>query len=158
MIRMRTKTQAGITMLEVLVVMCIFVLVTGFALLFSVDSFRGSTFQGDRDLFVSLLQRARAQAISNICSASTCTDGKPHGVAIVGNTYVLFEGSSFATRTAEADSVFGASQSVTHAGDTEVVFGQLTGTTTAQKKFMHTSARHVSTTTVESNGRIFWTK
>ena len=154
---MCTKAQAGITMLEVLVVMGIFVLVSGLALQFSMNSFRGATFQGDRDLFVSLLQRARAQAISNMCTALTCTDGKPHGVAIVGNTYVLFEGSSFATRTAAGDSVFGASQSVTHTGDTEVVFGQLTGTTTVQKKFIHTSADHVSTTTIETNGRIFWT-
>jgi prepilin-type N-terminal cleavage/methylation domain-containing protein len=147
----------GITMIEVLVVMGIFVLVSGFALLFSVDSLRGSTFQGDRDLFVSLLQRARAQAMSNMCTGSGCTDGKPHGVARVGNTYVLFEGSSYATRTPAADSVFTASEAVTRTGDTEVVFGQLSGTTTLRKEFTHTSAAHVSTTTVETNGRIFWT-
>ncbi len=144
-------------MLEVLVVMGIFVLVSGFALLFSMDSFRGSTFQGDRDLLVSLLQRARAQSVSNMCTAVGCTDGKSHGVAVVGDTYVLFEGGSYATRTTAADSVFSSSQTVTRSGDTEVVFSQLAGTTTAQKVFTLNYGSLVSAITVEPNGRIWWT-
>jgi Tfp pilus assembly protein FimT len=143
-------------MFEVLVVMGIFVLVCGFALLFSMDTFRGSTFQGDRDLLVSLLQRARAQSINNMCTASGCTDGKPHGVAIVGNTYVLFEGSSY-TGPSTSDSVLSASQMIARSGATEVVFSQLAGTTTSKKEFTLTYGDRISTTTVETNGRIWWT-
>jgi Tfp pilus assembly protein FimT len=148
--------QAGITMLETLVVMGIFILVASFALLFTMDSFRGTTFHGDRDLFVSLLQRARAQAISNICSG-TCTDGKAHGVAVVGNTYVLFQGTSYATRDTAVDSVFEASAAVARTGASEVVFSQLGGTSTSRVEFAHTGGERVSTTTVETNGRIWWT-
>lgn len=148
---------SGITMLEVVVVMAIFILVTGFTLLFTMDAFRGSTFQSDRDLFVALLQRARAQSISNICNAAGCTDGKPHGVKINGSTYVLFEGESFAARDASADSLFDASVAVTRSGDTEVVFTQLAGTTTVAREFVFKNSEHISTTTVWTNGRIFWT-
>ncbi len=143
-------------MLEVLVVMGIFVLGSGFALLFSLETLRGTTFRGDRDLFVSLLQRARAQAINNVC-ISTCTEGKPHGVAVVGNTYVLFEGNSYASRTTASDSVFESSRAVARAGDTEVLFGQLTGTTSVQKLFTLSDAERTSVVTVEINGRIHWT-
>lgn len=144
-------------MLEVIMVMAIFILVSGFALLFSMDSFQSSTFHSDRDLFVSILQRARAQSISNMCTAAGCTDGKPHGVTVVGNTYVLFEGSSYATRASDADSVFEAHAGVTRFGDSEVVFAQLTGIPTVQREFVHTGTGHISTTTVQSNGRITWT-
>lgn len=144
-------------MLEVIVVMAIFILVSSFSLIFSMGSFNHSTFRGDRDLFVSMLQRARAQSISNMCIAPGCADGTSHGVKIVGNTYVLFEGSSYATRISDADSVFEANAAVTRSGDSEVVFAQLTGTTIVQREFVHMGSGQISTTTVQTNGRIFWT-
>jgi prepilin-type N-terminal cleavage/methylation domain-containing protein len=149
--------KRGMTMIEIMVVMGVFVVLASIALHFTIHSFQGSSVHSDRDEFVALLQRARAQSISNVCNGSACTDGVAHGVAIIGSQYVLFQGESYATRDADQDAVFEATELVARSGSSEVVFTQLSGTTTGAQ-FVHVSSLYVSTTTVESNGRIWWTQ
>lgn len=151
------SAESGMTMLDVLVVMGIFVLASGFALLFTMDSYRSSSFHSDRDLFVSLLQRARSQALNTMCLGGSCSDGASHGVAIVGSTYVLFEGESYATRDASIESVLRADPSVSRTGTTEVVFSRFAATTSATAVFTLSSGDRTSDITVATNGRIFWT-
>ena len=93
------KTRAGMTLAEVIVVMAILSIVAAISLAVSMDSYRGYAFRGDRDMLVAVLQKARSQAINNICRGSSCTNGKPHGVHFASpGQYVIFEGTDFADR------------------------------------------------------------
>lgn len=153
----KASTRKGFTLVEILVVVAMFTIVGGIGLLVSMDSYRGSSFYADRNLFVATLERARAEAIHNICFG-TCIDGKPHGVHIASGTYTVFQGISYAARDATLDATFSANSSFTHTGLTDVVFTQLSGTTTNVGDItLSDKANHVSTTTIGSEGQITWT-
>jgi prepilin-type N-terminal cleavage/methylation domain-containing protein len=119
----------GFTLIEVLVVMGLLAAIAGLVSFANFDSWRGYTFRSERNLLVSVLHKARSQSISNIClgSALTCTDGKPHGVKIQGDKYIIFQGASFIARDAAFDQNIDAAGTVSHAGISEVVFAQLSG-------------------------------
>jgi Tfp pilus assembly protein FimT len=145
----------GFTFFEILVVMGLCIVVGGFALFVSMETYRGSNFHADRNLLVAALQRARAQSMNNMCSG-TCTDGKPHGVKILSNnTITLFQGASYATRDNAYDSVFTMNVATTTAV-TEVVFTQLSGGATPAMIVL-TGSDKISTTTVSAEGQITWT-
>ena len=151
------KSDKGFTFFEVLIVMGIFVLVGGFALFVSMETYRGSNFRSDRDLLVATLQRARAESMNNICLGSPCSgnDGKPHGVSFQGGKYVIFQGSSYVTRDAAVDAAFDASPAFTHPSF-EIVFSQLTGNATPGVINLSGQGK-TSDVHVEANGRIWWT-
>lgn len=154
MFRVR-EGEKGFTMLEMLVVMGILALVGGFALFVSMETYRGSNFRSDRDLLVATLERARAQAMNNVC-VGTCTDGKPHGVHIQSDEYVLFQGSAYDVSDS-TNSTFASNTNVTKNPATlDIVFSQLSGTTSA-KSITLSSGQGTSTISVESSGRIIWT-
>lgn len=66
-------------------------LIALFGMIVSMDSFRGQNFRNEVNLAASVLQKARAQAQSNINQA-------PHGVCYDsgGAQYVIFEGAGCA--------------------------------------------------------------
>lgn len=146
----------GFTLIEVLTVLGLFTLLAGLGLFASMDLYRGSSFHSERDLLVALLQHARAQAVNNICRGM-CTDGVAHGVKIGSGNYIVFQGSSYASRDATQDQTFATSPLVTSSGDTEVVFAQLTGVAMPPAVIVLRIGGQVSTTTIEPNGRIWWT-
>lgn len=150
-------------MLETVVVMGIFAIVAGAALFVSMETYRGSNFRSDRDLLVAALQRARAQAMSNICfddggATFTCTDGMPHGVKILPGKVIVFEGSSYAARTSAADAEF-KTNVLSVSGADEIVFAQLSGTTACGSgctAILSDGAGHISIATTTAVGRIYW--
>ena len=146
------KSDAGFTMIEVLVVMGLVAIVGSLALFLSMDSYRASSFRADRDLLITLLQHARAQAIHNVCASPSCTDGKPHGVHIQSDAYVLFEGSSYAPEDA-MNAPFQHSP-LTSVSGPDIVFSALSGNPVATGTITLTAARHTSVITVNPFGRI----
>ncbi len=112
---MQSTSERGMTMLEIMVVFALIAIVGGFALLVSMDSLRGAIHRSDRDLIISVLQRARAQAVNNICvGSSTCTDGKRHGVRVFHDRVVLFQTSTdYDHRDTGIDSPFSLTQAAT---------------------------------------------
>jgi Tfp pilus assembly protein FimT len=155
--------------MEMLVVLALTALICGFAVIVSMDTYRGSNFRAERNMLVALLERARAQSIANYCGG-TCTanDGAKHGVAINPadhpGKYVLFQTqSTYSGRTANdktVDSIFDKNPTITLGGLTEVVFAQLSGQTTTVgglELVLSDSAGHISTTTIGTEGQISWT-
>ena len=133
------------------------VIITSVGLYFDFDNFRSYSFHGDRDTLVSSLQHARSQAVSNICYG-TCADGKPHGVYIEDDQYIIFQGSSFATRDAGFDTLIEANPSINHTGLDEVVFDQLTGDATAGDITLTDPANgRESVISINSEVQILWT-
>lgn len=153
----------GFTLLEVLVVMGLIIMVAGFGLVVSFESYRGYNFRSERDTIVSVLQKARSQAINNMCFGAGCTNGKPHGVyfGTIGK-YIIFQGTSYATRdTAVDETINAANASASISGIQSVVFSTLSGdavtvpASPATLTVIDTGA-HTSTITVDASGRIWW--
>jgi Tfp pilus assembly protein FimT len=124
-----SNNQAGLTLMEILIVITLLIIVAGFGLVISLDSYRSNNFQNQQNLLLSLLLKARGQAMANI-------NQKPHGVYLdqTGKTYTLFQGSSYTGRSAadtSLDATSSADSSLTLTNATSTIFTQLTGTTTA---------------------------
>lgn len=155
----KSRAVRAFSLIELLVVMGIFIMVAGLGLVVSFDSFHGYTFRDERDTIVGALQKARSQAVNNMCFGA-CTDGRAHGVHLaggVGAPYVVFQGTTFTAGDTinETISTKINSVSVTAA---DVVFSPLSGTVTgAPIVITVTDATHTSVITVESEGRIWWT-
>ena len=150
----------GFTIIEILVVIGIFAMLSAISLIVSLDSYRGYMFRNERDLVVTSLQKARSQSVNNVCYG-TCVNGKPHGVAFSPVQTIIFQGTSFALRDISADEVMKRSYdavSITPGSLGEVVFAQLSGDVTTPGYVTITDGTaHTSTTTISSNGQITWT-
>lgn len=149
----------GFTILEILVVIGLLSVISSFALIVGMDSYRSYSFRADRDTLVSLLQRARSQSVNNLCIGSgSCTGGRPHGLAIFPDSYVLFQGSSYALRDTAADERIPASTAILRTGLSEVVFAQLSGSAAPSGDITLKGGNgQISTTTISSVGQIVWT-
>ena len=152
--------KSGITLLEVLVVVGLFTLVAGLALVASFGSFQGNGFRNERDSLMQILQKARSQSMSGVCLGASCTGAKQHGVKIQTSSYVLFQGPSFAGRDVSVDETFPANYSIIATGITEMVFKSLSGDAAPASVGNLTitdQAGHASVVTINSEGRITWT-
>ncbi len=153
------RNAQGFTLLEVLIVMAIFIMVAGFGLFVSLDTFRGYSFRSERDVVVSVLNKARSQSINNMCFGTACTDGKPHGVYFgAAGKYTIFQGASYATRDTALDEVVNASyKGATVTGTTEVVFAPLSAVVASPATITVTADSHSSVVTVGTEGQVVWT-
>ena len=155
---MRTQTQ-GVTFIEVVIVIALMAITARSALLFSFDSYRGSSFRSARDGLLTALLHVRSESMNDMCSGSDCTESRAHGVKIEEGRYVLFEGSSFLVRDESADEYIQMSTSVAREGFSEIVFA--TSSSRVNEVSVVTlsdSAGHHSTITVGTEGQISWTQ
>ncbi len=156
----------GFTLMEIIIVIGLLVIIAGFALVVSLDDYRGYNFRNERDVVVAVLQKARSQAINNMCFEApgvTCTDGVSHGVYFGSSgSYIIFQGASYASRDAALDEVIEAGTGlVAITGTNSVVFDRLSGNATvspsASTLTLTDERGKISVFTIESNGRIWWT-
>ena len=151
------KLNLGFTLIEILVVLGIITIVGSMSMIMGVDDYRRQLFRSDRDVLITALQHARSQAVSSICLGTGCTGGKPHGVYIGPDSYVMFQGTSYATRDMDVDIVIDADGSTLQGGISEVVFEQLSGDALLNGDIMLTNGERTSVITVGSEGQIIWT-
>ncbi|MDB5189568.1 MAG: hypothetical protein JWL82_525 [Parcubacteria group bacterium] len=159
--RISVKSGKGFTLIEMLIVVSLITAVAALGLFVSMDSFRSYHFHNERDTVVSTLQKARSQAMSNMCFGNSCTNGKPHGVYFgTKGSYVIFQGASYAARDTGVDEVIEAKDAAaTITGFTSVVFARLSGdaVTLPQDTLTVTDeSGKVSVITVTPQGRITW--
>lgn len=128
------------------------------------DTYNNSSFKNERDLFISVLMHARAQAMHNICITSTlaCTSGKAHGVHMdtvdgILTDYVLFQGETY-DMTDPANEVIETTHFIESNGANEIVFEQLSGTVTNPVIITLTGSENESSVvTISTEGQIYWT-
>ncbi len=161
----RISTHNAFTLIEVLIVMALIVIVAGFGLIVSMQSYQNYSFRSERDALVAALQEARSQSIENMCFGS-CTGGKPHGVHLGLHQYVIFQGETYATRDAAVDEIIAANYfalSTTSPSFTDVVFSRVAATTTpnpsgvATISLVDTAGSDSSVISVNPEGQITWT-
>jgi len=153
------KNDSGFTLTEVLVVMGIVALGLGMAAAFGLSDYHAYDFRAERNLAVSILQKARAQSMSNI-------NDKPHGVFIdtANNQYVIFEPdpnpiflpSGYNLSAGSNEYINFLNSSISHTDMTYVVFSPIDGQTTFDVD--HLSLDGIkSVIYVNSEGQIRWT-
>ncbi len=158
------KSDKGFTLIELMIVLSIISLVVGIGLFFDFDSFRGHSFNSDRDTLISALQHARAKAVNNICrgDGSECSGGKPHGVYIddLNDKYVIFQGSNYSS-SSPFNVILDASPTMTYEVGSlaKIVFEQLSGNVTSvgDIKLKDDASGRTSVITINSEGQIIWT-
>jgi len=133
MVRPKVKNNSGFTLVEVLITMGILGLAVGITAALTMNDYYGRDFRTERQLAVSLMQKARAQSIANINQSQF-----GHGlfIDIANNQYVLYEPVS--DSTVPPDHGYDGSASgneeikffsvrVAHTGMTHVVFSPING-------------------------------
>ena len=147
----------GFTIIEVLVVLALAVGIGGLALMVSFDTYRASSLRVDQGALISVLQHARALSLHAVCLGSTCTEGASHGVAIQSDTYVIFEGPSYALRNVENDVDVEARAHIVHSGLSEIVFASSSARVVMGGDIILTDEiGHSSTISIGSEGQIVW--
>ena len=114
----------GFTLVEVLVVCSLAGILIGISFLYGIDVFTQSLARIDRELLLTSLREARAEAMNGSCVASACTFPTPQGIHVSSTGLTIFEGDSFASRNVSADIPvpFSLPESIAARSATEVVF------------------------------------
>ncbi len=157
----------GISLIETTIILAIVAMLAGLAGFSHLDNYRASSFRGDRDLLISLLQHARAESIANVCHGETCTEGESHGVAIRpednSGKYVVFQTSEslsdYAHRDVNFDLSFEANVNTSISGDIrEVTFEKHSSLVLNPGNIILTdTSGQTSIITINSEGQISWT-
>lgn len=140
--------------------LALFLAIAGMGLFVSLDDYRAFHFRNERDVVVSVLQKARSESMANVCFGTNCTGGRTHGVYLGSpGTYVLFQGASYASRDASLDETISARDAAAHlSGAAEIVFAPGSGAgPVARATLTVTDANgKKSDITIEPSGRIWW--
>lgn len=141
--------KPGFTLIEVLVSITLLAVLAGFSLTVTLDSYRSYNFRSQQELLVSLLQRARAQAMANI-------NQMPHGLHLdaASASYTLFQGGSFAYRDPSQDLIFTGNSVQSLSGLSDIIFTQLSGTTTAGSIILKDSFYQQAVINLNNEGQI----
>ena len=114
------RSQGGFTLLEILLVVAIVTVIAGF----SAPVYQSFQVKNDLDIAANTVAGSfrRAQILA------TASDGDSQwGVKIQSGSITVFQGSSYAARTAAYDETFAVPTTITPTGVGEVVFDRLTG-------------------------------
>jgi prepilin-type N-terminal cleavage/methylation domain-containing protein len=122
------KTNQGLTLIEILVVLGILALILAMTTVVNTDLFKGDIFRSEESTIVSLLQKARSRAMANMYDNT-------HGVCYdaVSDNYVLFR--TTCNPSASTSERFPANVNISeNSGTTSpfptFIFDKLTGNTT----------------------------
>src|SRR5438105_2008049 len=83
------KNTAGFTLIEIIIAIAILAIILTLGLFISFDFYKSYAFRSEKNIIVSVLQKARGQALNNINQAR-------HGVSFQSGQYIIFE-CKFAT-------------------------------------------------------------
>lgn len=154
------RQDKGFTITEILIVIALMSVLLSFTCWIGVDSYRRYLFRNERDTIVNVLQKARNQAMSNICMGSACVSGKSHGVHLEDSKYIIFQGSDYTTRDISQDEEIVPNYNLSFSGSTiiDVVFEGLSGDVLGSGEIkLSDYAGKTSDININSEGRISWT-
>ena len=112
----------GFTLIETLLTLGILTVLLSITLPIGFDFYTTSILQSERDTLVSILTRARGLSLTHY-------HGAPHGIFQTPQTFIIFQGASYATRIQTYDQLFPRTRSITISGPPELIFTPLSGDT-----------------------------
>ena len=139
----------GFTLIEVIVVVAIVGIIAALIPFLNFGVYGRNSFDADRDILVSIMQRARARAINNI-------EESRHGVYVAPGAWTLFQGDSFASRDISEVEVIQTNPRLSYSGLTEVVFDELTARTNTPGNITITDGIRTETISINYEGGISW--
>lgn len=134
-------------MIELLVVMGIFGILFSIGAPVGWDFYLNYQLDSETQLLTSVLQYARNLSLVNYNEAD-------HGIYVSSANLVIFQGSSYAGRTASQDKTFPRVSAITISGATELVFSNLSGQT-ASTTFSITDGRKTKYVYVNPEGLVY---
>lgn len=147
----------GFTLIEIIIVTALFTTLGTLVSLVGLQDLHFSTVKSERNLAMSVLQRARRAALTNQCDGSNCVTGQSHGVHVdtLNRQYILFSGEFDPISPANEYIAFNDGQ-MSHTGMTQVLFNRFdaTATLTGGDLSLDNGAAVVS---VNPEGQIDWT-
>jgi Tfp pilus assembly protein FimT len=152
-----SRCNHGFTIIEIGLVIALLSIIGTFSLMLSMDNYRASSFNNDRNMVISLLQKARSQAVNNMCLGAACTEGVAHGLHIETGSYTIFQGTAYNPADALNEKI-SMPPTLTFSGLANVVFTELSGSPVAAGTItLSDGMGHTSTIDINSEGRIAWT-
>ncbi|MBI5401534.1 prepilin-type N-terminal cleavage/methylation domain-containing protein [Candidatus Wolfebacteria bacterium] len=139
----------GLTLIEILITTAIITVIFSLGLVFGIDFYKNYAFHSERDVIVSVLEKARSQALNNI-------NQKAHGVYFSGANYVIFQGNSYVERNPLFDLIIPKSYSVILSGLNEIVFSRLSGESNASGTITVSGDGRASDISINNEGQINW--
>lgn len=121
--------RRGFTLIETLMVIALTAMMAGLGAVVSFTFLRSQRLESTAETIAAEMTRARADAFDQV-------DDAPHGIEILSDRVVRFEGASYATRTTSKDLTTLFPSSVTLSGMNEIDFASgslgpvVAGTTT----------------------------
>lgn len=143
-IRTANKNNAGFTLLELLIVIGLISFLAVMGLLLSMDSYRSYSFNYEERLLISILQRARSQAMANL-------DQDQHCAWVQGSNYVISKGSA-----CTGGDVFQRAAAIDVNWTAPLVFNQLDGSVTVPMTITLTGQGKTANITINNEGQIDW--
>lgn len=138
---------AGVTFLEIIMVIAILSIIFMIGAPVSVQFYLDYQLDSEMRLFSSAIQYARNLSLINHNEAD-------HGIYINNSNLVIFQGSSYAGRTASEDKIFPRVSAITFSGATELIFSALSGET-ASTTFSVTDSRRTKYIYVNPEGLVY---
>lgn len=139
----------GFTLVEILIAMGILAVILSLGYFVSFDFYKNYVLYSEKDILISILRKARSQALNNVGAAS-------HGVYIGSDSYTIFYGGSFASRNSQYDENIKKAQGITLSGLNEIVFQSLAATSTASGAVSLNNGRKTFFIDINYEGRINW--
>lgn len=148
----------GFTLIEILVVLGLIAVLLSLGLTMNMNTFKDYLFRNDKNSVIVALQKARSQAINNLCVGPDCGSGLPHGVHFEKGFFTIFQGQIYSDDDpANERSDFDYGEFYV-SGLTNVVFSELTADVTQPGELLlNDNSGRVSKITVNSQGGISWT-
>ena len=155
--------SAGFTLVEILVAVTIFTVIVSIGVYMSMSSYQGTSFRSERDVIVSVLEKARSHGVNNLFQSaySVCFDN-------VGYNYIIVRGTVYSAGAATNDLVSASkgillSAGMPLCGSGSIGFEQLTGklippqaSAPFELTFTVTANNRTSTIAINNEGRINW--
>ncbi len=147
---MSANLRAGITLMEIVLVVAIFLVLFAVVLPVGVGFYRQYLLTAERDNLVAVLRRARSQAMSNYGQSN-------QGVSFQTSQYVIFRGASYAARLSDYDLVVPHSAGITlNASSSEIVFQALDGSANVSGTIGLSGGATSINININGEGRIDW--
>ena len=141
------RSREGFTFIEVTIAMAIMVSLIGIGLPAGWGFYQTYQFNAEVNVLASLLEQARSAAMANRNESS-------HGVYLGAAAFILFQGSTYATRNTALDRSFPRNSIIAIAGPTELTFTPLSGQPSASTTYAFTAGQKAWSININSQGAI----
>ncbi len=146
--RSQYAANRGFAIIEVVIAFALVTAILSIGLPASWDFYRSYEFDSDITTFVAALEQARNASLNNLNQSA-------HGVYVSSTTYVVFQGSSYAARTAAYDKNFPRNNIITVTGPSEILFSALAGQP-ASSTYLFTSNQRSINISINNEGGIIY--